>query len=314
MRAHGGPDVLAVEERADPEPGEHQVVVDVATVGVNFLDVSQRTGRYPVAVPFVPGVEAAGVISEVGRLAGDWAVGDRVAWAMDGTPLTAGGAYAERVAVHADRLVRVPAELRLDQVAAGLMRGLTAHYLITTVRPIGPKDTVLVHAAAGGLGSVLVQAARARGAKVIGTASTPEKREDVRRDWADAAVDYPDAARTVRELTDGAGADLVVDGVGAATFEQSLAAVATRGTIALIGTAGSVLLTRPRLGDFLRDRQELTGRAQEVLSWLRDGVVSVRLGGEFALEHAARAHAELESRRTSGKLLLTTGRPIDGGA
>ncbi|UCM86541.1 quinone oxidoreductase family protein [Streptomyces marincola] len=319
----GGPEVLRhVDDQYIPEPGPGQVLVDVAASGVNFIDVAQRRGVFPVAAPFVPGVEAAGHVSELGPGV-DGAglgirIGDRVAWAMDGSPTTACGAYAEHAVVTAERLVRVPAEVPLETAAGLLMQGMTAHYLTHDTYPVGPGDTVLVHAAGGGLGQLLTRYAVALGARVIATASTPAKREAARAAGAHAAVAYEGFADAVREFTGGAGVAVAYDGVGAATFDGSLDCLRVRGLLVLLGAsggpvrefdtgrllrAGSAYLTRPGIVDYIADRAALTRRADDV--WRRAVAGELRTESHsYALADAWRAHEDLESRRTTGKLIL----------
>ncbi|MGP4113369.1 quinone oxidoreductase family protein [Streptomyces sp. 4N509B] len=324
---HGGPEVLRhVHDHPDPEPGPGQALVDVAAIGVNFVDVAHRRGVFPVPAPFVPGVEAAGTVTALGPAvdAGvdgarpDVAVGDRVAWAMAGGVTDAHGAYAQRAVVAADRLVHVPDELPLDVAATVLMQGMTAHYLTHDTHAVGPGDTVLVHAAAGGLGRLVTQYAVARGARVIATASTPEKRDVARAAGAHEAVAYDDMRLAVARLTGGEGVSVVYDGVGAPTLEASLASLRRRGLLVLLGAAGgpvtaldtgrllhagSVFLTRPGLPHHVADREELTRRAGAVWRDLAAGTLRVTAHSR-PLAEARLAHEDLQARRTTGKLLL----------
>ena len=313
----GGPEGLAVEELPDPSAGPGQVVVDVAASGVNFVDVYERQGRIPKPLPFVAGSEGAGTVAEVGAGVDDVAVGDRVAWASE-----PGGGYATRVALPADRVVPVPAAVGLETAAAALLQGMTAHYLTHTTFPVGPDDPVLVHAAAGGTGALVVRMAALRGGRPIGTVSSAAKEAVARAAGAaevlrrDAVDDLPAA---VRELTAGEGVAAVFDGVGAATFEASLASLRRRGTLVLFGAAsgpvppfdlqrlnaaGSLYVTRPTLAHHIATRAELLERASAVLGLVADGRLEVRVGGRYPLERAADAHRALEGGATTGKLLL----------
>ncbi|WP_242905267.1 quinone oxidoreductase family protein [Actinomadura terrae] len=309
----GGPEVLREAERPDPVPGPGEALVDVAASGVNFIDVYYRTGAYPLDLPAVPGVEAAGTVAALGEGVTGLAVGDRVAWA------NVPGAYAARAAVPAERLVPVPDAVSLDDAAATLLQGMTAHYLTHSTYEVRPGDTVLVHAAAGGMGLLLTQVAKALGARVIGTASTAEKEKLARDAGADEVLGYDGFADRVRELTGGEGVAAVYDGVGAPTFDGSLASLRRRGVLALYGAAGgkvppfdpqrlnpagSVFLTRPTLVDYTVEREELLERAAAVYGWVASGDLNVHVGHRYDLGEAGTAHADLEARRTTGKLLL----------
>lgn len=319
MTATGGPEVLTPADLPDPQPGPGELLVDVAAVGVNYIDTYHRRGVYPVDLPFVPGLEGTGRVLALGS--GDtlgFTVGDRVAWA------DAHGSYARRVAVPAALAVPVPDAVPDDVAAGALLQGMTAHFLVTDCAPVGPGDTVLVHAAAGGVGLLLTQLATARGARVVGVVSTAEK-EELARDAGAAEVLRPsstsggDLAAAVRELTGGAGVPVVFDGVGRDTVDASLASLRRRGTLVVFGAAsgpvppvdpqrlnaaGSVYLTRPKLGDYVATRAELTHRAAAVYAAVADGSLHVRIGHRYPLDRAADAHVELESRRTTGKVLL----------
>jgi NADPH2:quinone reductase len=320
---YGAPEVLeAVAGHPEPAPGPGQVVVEIAAAGVNFIDIAQRRGAFPVPLPFVPGVEASGTVVAVGPDVTAVAAGDRVAWAMDGSPVTAFGAYAERAAVSADRLVPLPDPMPFDLAAAVLMHGMTAHYLTHDTYRVRPGDTVLVHAAAGGLGQVLTQYAVALGARVIGAVSHPDKADAAREAGASEVLTYgrpDDFAGRVRRLTDGHGVAAVYDGVGAATFDASLASLRTRGTLVLLGGAsgpvdafdtgrllgaGSVYLTRPGIAHYTTGRAEMLARANDVLARAAAGTLRVQVTGKYALADARTAHEAIESRRTTGKLLL----------
>ncbi|MBE1530340.1 quinone oxidoreductase family protein [Actinomadura algeriensis] len=311
---NGGPEVLEPAERPDPEAGPGEVLIDVAAAGVNFIDVYFRTGAYPQPLPYTPGMEAAGTVAAVGPDVDGFAVGDRVAWA------NVQGAYAERAVVPAEKVVPVPDGVEPHDAAAVLLQGMTAHYLTRSTYPVRAGDTVLVHAAAGGMGLLLTQVAAMLGARVIGTASTPEKAELAREAGADAVLGYDGFADRVRELTGGEGVAAVYDGVGAPTFDGSLASLRRRGVLALYGAAGgpvppfdpqrlnaagSLFLTRPTLAHHTETRAELLERSGEVYRWVADGRVNVHIGHRYDLADARTAHADLEARRTTGKLLLT---------
>ena len=313
---HGGPDVLRVEDRPAPQPAAGQVLVEVAAAGVNFIDVYQREGVYPTTPPFVGGNEGAGTVVATGEGVDGFRAGDRVAW-----PQSLGSA-ARFADLPASVLVRVPDGVDLETAAAVMLQGLTAHYLTTSTYAVQPGDVALVHAAAGGVGQLLVQLVRARGGEVVATAGGPEKCETVRALGAEHVVDYravDDLAAEVRRLTGGRGVDVAYDGVGKDTFDASLASLRPRGLLALFGaasgqvppfdiqrlnTGGSLFLTRPTLGHHLATREELEWRAGEVLGAVADGSLHVAVGGRYPLAEAARAYADLEGRRTQGKLLL----------
>ncbi|GAA0562579.1 quinone oxidoreductase family protein [Actinomadura livida] len=310
---NGGPEVLVAGERPVPEPGPGEVLIDIAAAGVNFIDVYFRTGAYRQELPYIPGVEAAGTVAAVGDGVTEFSAGDRVAWA------NVQGAYAEQAAVPADRVVPVPDGVTLEDAAASLLQGMTAHYLTRSTYPIQEGDTVLVHAAAGGMGLLLTQAAKALGARVIGTASTPEKEKLAKDAGADVTMGYDGFPERVRELTGGEGVAAVYDGVGAPTFDGSLASLRRRGVLALYGAAGgpvppfdpqrlnaagSVYLARPSLAHFTEVREELLERAADVYGWVGSGALRVHVGRRHDLAEAATAHADLEARRSTGKLLL----------
>ncbi|OGF16894.1 MAG: NADPH:quinone reductase [Candidatus Eisenbacteria bacterium RBG_16_71_46] len=315
LHAFGGPEALSYEEVPDPLPGAGQALVRIEAVGVNFIDIYRRTGAYPVELPCTLGSEAAGTVAAVGRGVAGVRLGDRVAY--QGTL----GSYAGLAVVAAERLVRLPEGVGARQGAAAMLQGMTAHYLACTTRPLGPGDTCLVHAAAGGVGLLLCQIARMRGARVIGTVSTPAKAALAREAHADDVILYAeqDFEAEVRRLTGGAGVQVVYDSVGRTTFEKSLRCLAPRGTLVLFGQSsgpvapfdpqllsqrGSLSLTRPSLTHYVATRAELLARAGEVLGWVREGRLVLRVGAELPLEHAAEAHRRLEARATTGKILL----------
>ncbi|MFL6169046.1 MAG: quinone oxidoreductase family protein [Ornithinibacter sp.] len=316
VTAHGGIDVLAVEDRPAPDAGPGQVLVEVAAAGVNFLDVYQREGVYPTKPPFVGGNEGAGTVVATGEGVEALHPGDRVAWAQSL------GSAARFAALPASGLVLVPDAVDLETAAAVMLQGLTAHYLTTSTHAVQPGDVALVHAAAGGVGQLLVQLVRARGGSVVATAGGPAKCETARALGAEHVIDYrevDDLAQEVRRLTGGRGVDVAYDGVGKDTFDASLASLRPRGMLALFGAAsgqvppfdiqrlnagGSLFLTRPMLAHHLATPEELQWRAGEVLGAVADGSLQVAIGGRYPLAEAATAYTDLEGRRTQGKLLL----------
>jgi len=315
VTALGGPEVLAVTERGIPVPGPHDVLVDVAAAGVNFMDIYGREGRPPYRneVPFVLGAEGAGRVSLVGAEVTGITAGDVVAWT------DVPGSYAEQVVLPADRAVPVPDGVDPETAAAVLLQGCTAHYLATSTWPISEGDVAVVHAAAGGVGLLLTQIVRLRGGTVVATTSGGEKAELAREAGAQHVAGYDDYLAVVREVTGGAGAHVVYDGVGRATFEGGLDALRRRGLMVLYGaasgpvppieplrlqTGGSLYVTRPTLVDYTATREELLARTSELFGWIADGRLSVRIGGRYPLSEAARAHQDLAGRRTTGKLLL----------
>jgi len=315
VEAFGGPEQLVLADRAVPEPGEGQVRVDLSATGVNFIDVYVRTGRYPAPLPRVPGSEGAGVVSAVGPGVDRVKVGDRVA------SVDLDGSYAEQALTGADRVVPLPDGISDEVAAAAMLQGLTAHYLLFDSYPVKPGDTVLVHAAAGGMGLLLTQLATRLGATVIGTVSTEDKERLARAEGASEIIRYGDGvdvAAEVRRLTGGDGVAAVYDGVGQSTFDASLASLRIRGTLVLYGAAsgavppfdpqrlnaaGSVFLTRPTLVHHIIAPSELARRSNDLFGWIADGL-DVRVHERYPLAEARRAHEDLEGRRTTGKLLL----------
>jgi NADPH2:quinone reductase len=315
IHAPGGSEALVWEEVPRPEPRPGEALVRLEAAGLNFIDVYQRTGMYAVPLPATLGQEGAGTVEAVGADVRDVAPGDRVAY----TGVL--GAYAEYAAVPAARLVRLPDGVSTRDGAAAMLQGLTAHYLATSTYPLEPGDWCLVHAAAGGVGLLLVQIARLLGARVIGTVSTAEKAALARAAGAEEVILYTeqDFVAEARRITGGAGVQVVYDSVGRTTFERGLAALAPRGMMVLFGAssgavapldpqqlnrAGSLFLTRPTLGDYTATREELEARSDELFGWIARGAVTLRTEHAFPLAEAARAHAELEARRTTGKVLL----------
>jgi NADPH:quinone reductase len=316
----GGPEVLSVVELPDPEPGPGEVLAELAAAGINFIDTYKRGGVYPMDFPHVPGAEGAGTVVAVGEGVTDLAVGDRIAWA------DAPGSYAERVVVPADVALPVPDELDLETAAALPLQGMTAHYLVSSTFPLQAGQTVLLTAAAGGVGLLLTQLAVARGARVIGMVGSAEKEALAREAGAAEVIRYTelddltaDVPRIVRDLTDGVGVDVAYDGVGRDTFDASLASVRRRGMLVLFGgasgqvppfdlqrlnRAGSLFTTRPTLGHYTADRDELLWRAREIFDAAGAGTLKVRIGERFPLADARAAHEALEGRATTGKVLL----------
>jgi len=315
LTRNGGPEVLELQEVREPEPGANDLLVRVEAVGVNYRDVYERVGggAYDVPPGTIVGVEGAGTVVSVGAGVDEFAPGDRVVW------VAAQGSYAELVLVGADKAVPVPDGVSSENAAAVLLQGLTAHYLACDSYPVEPGDTVLVHAAAGGVGLLLTQIAKLRGARVIATTSGGEKVELARRAGADEVIGYDNFPERVRELTGGEGVAAVYDGIGRTTFDDGLKALRPTGTMVNYGSAsgvpnpvdvrvlaacGSVYVQRPMLGTYTRSRELLLARADEVLTWVRDGKLNVHIGARYPLEDAATSHEDLEARRTTGKLLL----------
>ena len=315
VRRTGGPEVLEAAEVPDPQPGPGQLLVDIAVAGVNFMDIYQREGRppYTPALPYVPGAEGAGTVVAAGPDVTGFAVGDRVAWT--GVP----GSYASRAVVPAASALPVPDGVGLETAGAVLLQGMTAHYLSHDTFPVGNGDTVVVHAAAGGVGLLLTQMVTMRGGIVVATTSTTAKAVLARQAGAVHLAGYDDFAAVTRQVTGGAGAAAVYDGVGRATFDDSLSALRPRGCMVLYGAAsgpvppfelqllaagGSLFITRPTLGSYIASRDELRGRADDLFSWIARGRLSVRIGGSYPMAEADRAHQDLASRGTTGKLIL----------
>lgn len=314
VHQHGGPEVLASAEVDAPAPGAGQVLVEVRFSGVNFLDTYQRNGATPLQAPFRAGVEGVGVVTEVGEAVDDLTLGQRVGWFSGGQ-----GSFADLTVVDAAKAVPLPDDIDDESALAVLMQGVTAHYLATDTYPIQPGDTVLVHAAAGGVGQLLTQIAKLRGATVIGTVSTDAKAAAARAAGADQVLQYEGFADRVRTLTNGEGVAAVYDGVGADTFDGSLAALRTRGTLVVYGTAsgptppldiprlntgGSLYVTRPSVVHYTRTAEEIRRRTSDLFGWVTTGALRVSIGGRYPLAQVGVAFAELESRRTQGKLLL----------
>ncbi len=315
LEQNGGPEVLLYKDLPQPEPGAGEVLVRLEAAGVNFIDIYRREGIYKVPLPHVPGTEAAGTVAAVGAGVTGFKGGDRVA----GTAFA--GAYAEFSVSPADKLVRVPEGVPGETAAAAMLQGMTAHYLAHSTYPLKAGDTCLVHAAAGGVGLLLVQMAKRLGARVIGTVSTEEKERLAREAGADEVIRYTetDFLEAVKELTDGAGLEVVYDSVGKTTFDKGLDCLKPRGMMALFGQAsgavpplelqtlnakGGLFVTRPSLAHYTLTREELEWRAGDVLGWAASGELKVRIDSQLPLAEAGEAHRRLAARETSGKVLL----------
>jgi NADPH2:quinone reductase len=311
----GGPEVLELVELSVPEAKGNEAVIKVAAIGVNFIDVYYREGRYQAVVPFVPGQEAAGEVVAVGPDVTDVRVGDRVAYTM------VMGSYAEYAAVAADRVVKIPEGVSYQQAAAVMLQGSTAHYLSHDTYPLKRGETALVHAAAGGVGLLLVQIACDIGARVIGTTSTEEKARLARDAGAQDVILYTqqDFETATRRLTDGRGVDVVYDSVGKTTFEKGLNVLRPRGYMVLFGGSsgavppfdpiqlahkGSLYVTRPTLAHYIASREDLERRTHDLFAMILSGKLKLRIEHTYPLKDAAQAHRDLESRKTTGKLLL----------
>lgn len=315
VHAHGGPEVLRLEDVPEPQPAAGEIVVRLEHVGINFIEVYQRTGLYQTKLPYIPGREGAGTVTAVGSGVTSVRVGDRVA----SEQFT--GAYAELATAKADKVVTLPGRVDSKTGAAVMLQGLTAHYLSTSTYPLRRGDRCLVHAAAGGAGLLLVQAAKRRGAWVVGTTSTAEKAQRAREVGADEMILYTqqDFVGEVKRLTGGKGVHAVYDSVGKTTFDGSLDCLMPRGMMVLFGQSsgpvppfdpqilnrkGSLFFTRPNLAHHVADPEELASRAGELLGWVADGTMRVHIDRSYPLADAAEAHRALESRQTVGKVLL----------
>jgi len=317
VRIHekGGPENLRIENIATPEPGAGEVRIRIEAVGINFIDTYKRSGLYPIKLPATLGQEAAGVITAVGEGVDGHRVGDRVATAY------ASGAYAEESTAPAAQCVNVPAEVSTQLAAAVLLQGMTAHYLACDTWPLRPGESALVHAGAGGVGLLLIQIAKKRGARVLATVGTDEKAPLAREAGADAVCVYTreNFTEAARSFTGGKGVDVVYDGVGRATFAGSLDSLRPRGMLVSYGNAsgpvgefnplilsqkGSLFFTRPTLGHYTATPEELQRRARDLFDWIARGELKVRIGATFPLTKAAEAQQALEGRSTTGKVLL----------
>lgn len=311
----GGPEVLTLVDVPVPDPKPHEALVQIKAAGVNFIDVYFREGRYPAPLPFINGQEAAGLVVAVGLDVTTLRLGDRVAYTG------ALGSYAEYAAAPADRLVKIPDELDFEQAAAAMLQGMTAHYLSHSTYPIKNGDTALIHAAAGGVGLLLVQMAKQLGARVIATAGSEAKAELARGAGADEVIIYTeqDFETETERLTDGEGVHVVYDGVGKDTFAKGLKILRPRGYLVLFGGAsgavppfdlleltkhGSLFVTRPSLQHYVASREELEQRSNDVLQMIVRGDLKLRIPKKYPLEDVRQAHLDLEGRKTTGKLLL----------
>jgi NADPH2:quinone reductase len=313
--AHGGPEALQLEDIPTPEPGPGQVRIKVEAIGVNFVEIYQRKGQYKMALPFTPGAEAAGTVDAVGLEVTDVRVGERVA------SVEVHGSYAQYALVDADHVVALPDSISGESAAAVMLQGMTAHFLTHSVFPLQPGQTALVHAAAGGVGQLLVQIARKRGARVIAAVGSEEKARIARAAGADEVILYTqtDFETETKRLTNGAGVDVVYDSVGKTTFEKGLNVLKPRGLMALFGQSsgpvasldpqtlnakGSLFLTRPTYRHYVATREELLWRANDLFDWMMAGELRVRVDKTFPLAEAGAAQQYLEDRKTQGKALL----------
>ncbi len=309
----GGPEVLEWRDVDDPTPGPDQVVVDVAAAGLNYIDTYHRTGLYPMSLPFTPGLEGAGTVVEIGDDVTEVAVGDTVAW-------SAGmGSYAERLALPASSTVPVPDGVALDQAAAVMLQGMTAHYLVTDTFPLAESHRCLIHAGAGGVGLLLIQMAKMVGAEVFTTVGTPAKAELAAGAGADHVILYRDVdfGDEVEEIAGGRALDVVYDGVGQSVFRRSLDLLKPRGMMVNFGNASgpaepisplelapSLYLTRPSLFHYIANRDDLLRRSGDLFTWISGDRLEVRIGDRIPMSEAARAHELLEGRETTGKVVL----------
>ncbi len=315
MNETGGPQVMAFEEAEDPTPAADGIVVQVGAAGVNYIDTYHRSGLYDMALPLTPGLEGSGTVIAVGVDVSQWAVGDKVAWTG------AIGSYAEQVAMPGESAVAVPDGVSEDVAAASMLQGLTAHYLVDSTYPLGEGDKCVVHAAAGGVGLLLVQMAKMRGAEVFATVGTDEKADLARGAGADHVIMYRDVdfANVIEDIAGANPIDVVYDGVGATTFDGGLRVLRRRGVMATFGNASgpvpattpieasagkSLFVTRPSLFDYLSEPGEMQSRADEMFGWIASGKLEVRIGLELPLADAVEAHEMLEGRQTTGKVLL----------
>src|SRR5579872_814298 len=311
----GGPEALKLVDLPVPKPKPNEALVKISAIGINFIDVYFREGRYPSPLPFVDGQEAAGTVTEVGSEVKSLKTGDRVAYS------NVLGSYAESAAVPAEKLIRVPEKVKDREAAAAMLQGMTAHYLVYSTYPLKKGETALIHAAAGGVGLLLVQMAKAIGARVIGTAGSQEKAKLARDAGADEVILYTeqDFEAETKRLTDGKGVHVIYDGVGKTTFDKDLNIMRPRGYLVLFGGAsgavppfdpiklsqkGSLFLTRPTLLHYTATREELEQRATDVLNMIAGGKLKLRIEHVYKLEEAQQAHRDLEGRKTTGKLLL----------
>jgi len=315
VHEYGEPEALTFEEVAAPEVGPGEALIKIEASGVNFIDIYHRNGQYPGQLPITPGVEGAGVVEAIGSGVTDIKVGDRVVYVLQQ------GSYAQYAKVPVQKLVIIPDNLDTKKAAAVMLQGLTAHYLTDSTYPLRPGDSALVHAAAGGVGLLLVQISKLKGAFVIGTVSTEEKAELARKAGADEVILYTEAdfeAETKR-ITGGKGVNVVYESVGKTTFDQSLNCLKPRGYMALYGQSsgpvpplnpqilnakGSLFLTRPSLGHYIASREEMMSRTNDLFTWIAEGKLDVRVDRDFSLADASEAHRYMEGRKTKGKILV----------
>ena len=312
---HGGPEVLVYEDAPTPEAGPGEAIVRIEAIGLNYIDTYHRDGLYPVELPCIPGMEAAGTIARIGDGVEGVNVSDRVVYAG------ALGAYAEEAAVAVDRLVPLPDDISCEVGAAAMLQGMTAHYLAHGSYALGKDDTALIHAGAGGVGLLLIQMAKRLGARVLTTVSTEEKEQLARAAGADEVIRYTerDFAEDIMTLTNGRGVDVVYDSVGKTTFDKSLDVLRPLGYLVLFGQSsgpvepvdpgilnvkGSLFLTRPTMAHYVPTREALLQRAGDVLDWIGNGELDLRIGDRFALADAADAHRALQGRKTTGKVVI----------
>ena len=315
IHKYGGPEILTYEDIAVPEPKVGEARVKIEAIGLNFIDIYQRTGLYPLQTPFTLGMEGAGAVDAIGDGATEVKVGDRVAYAM------ILGSYAEYAIVPSAKLAPLPANIDAKSAAALMLQGMTAHYLTHSTYQLKKGDTALIHAAAGGVGLLLIQIAKMLGARVIGTVGTEAKAQLAKQAGADEVILYTqtDFLAEVKKLTDGKGVQVVYDSVGATTFEKSLDCLRPRGYLALFGQSsgpvapldpgklaakGSLFLTRPTLAHYMLDRTELLARANDLFNWTASGKLKLRIESTLPMKDAAQAHRLLEGRKTSGKVVL----------
>ena len=317
IRIHkfGNANALKYEDTEKPEPKENDARVKLEAIGVNFIDIYHRTGLYPNKLPFIPGMEGVGIVDKVGAGVSDVKKGDRVAYAMNI------GSYSEYAVIPAWKLVKIPNGIDFKTAAASMLQGMTAHYLTHSTFSLKKNDIILLHAAAGGVGLLLTQIAKMKGAKVIGTVGNEEKAKLAKENGADEVIIYTKEGfeKRVRKITNGSCVDVVYDSVGKTTFEKSLNCLKPRGMLvsfgqssgaienfnpAILSQKGSLYLTRPTLSNYCADREELLLRANDIFSWIKNNKLKIRIHKEFRLSEAKEAHKELESRRSSGKILM----------
>ena len=312
---HGSVEALSYEDIPVPEPKENEILVKIEAAGVNFIDIYQRKGLYPIEVPYTLGKEGAGIVKKAWKNASDFKINDKVACA------SCIGSYAEYAIFPTSMAVKIPDKINTKTAAAVMLQGMTAHYLSNSTYQIKENNTILVHAAAGGVGLLLTQMAKMKKAKVIGTVSTEEKAKLAKQNGADNVIIYTksDFEKEVKEITNGKGVDAVYDGVGKATFEKSLNCLKSRGMLVSFGQSsgplplfntqmlnqkGGLYLTRPSLHHYIATRDELLWRANDIFNWIQEGKLKIKIHKEYNLSEAEEAHKDLESRKTSGKLLL----------